>query len=82
VNGEHDDRRWRMQELLLAYLLAADVLTWPGVDGLTIDEVLRSYPQAAADGLVPDLPALQQCHPELAALLKNFFADRSVSAAS
>jgi hypothetical protein len=74
VNGEHDDRRWRVQELLLAYLQAANALTWPGVDGLTFDEVLRSYPQAAADGLVPDLPALRQRHPELADLLNAFFA--------
>jgi hypothetical protein len=75
VNGEHDDRRWRVQELLFAYLHAANVVPWPGVDGLTLGEVLRHYPQAAANGLFPDLPALQQRHPELADLLKDFFAE-------
>jgi hypothetical protein len=71
---DRDDQLRRVQELLVVYLCAANALTWPGVDGLTIDVVLRGYPQAVADGLVPDLPALQQRHPELADLLKDFFA--------
>jgi hypothetical protein len=76
VNEEHDEsgRRRQVQELLLAYLRVANAPTWPGVDGLTLDEVLRSYPQAAADGFVPDLPALRQLHPESADILNDFFA--------
>jgi hypothetical protein len=37
-------------------------------------DALRSYPQAAADGLVPDLPALLTSHPELTDILRDFFA--------
>jgi hypothetical protein len=59
-------RAGRLAEVLLGYLEAAGVLPWPGGDGLTLDDVLRSYPGAATEGLVPDraarpglLPALQ-----------------------
>jgi hypothetical protein len=76
VNEGTDEsrRRQRLHELLLKHLLAANAPQWPGGDGLTLCAVLRGYPQAAADGLVPDLPTLQQRHPELADLLKDFFA--------
>lgn len=79
---DRDDQIRRVQELLLAYLHAANALTWPGVDGLTLDVVLRCYPQAAAGGLVPDLSALQLRHPELADLLKDYFSGSRVNAAS
>ncbi len=69
-SGQHQ----RVQEVLLAYLLAADALRWPGTDCLTLDEVLHSYPLAARDGLVPDLPTLRQHHPELADILNDLFA--------
>lgn len=71
---DESSHRQRVQQLLLSHLLAANAPQWPGGDGLTLDAVLRAYPQAAADGLVPDLLALQQRHPELADLLKDFFA--------
>lgn len=79
MNGslhEHDaaDQCRRLHELLLAYLRAADAPRWPGADSVTVDDVLLSYPQAAAAGLVPDLPALQTGHPELANALGDFFA--------
>lgn len=76
--NEDDDnsgQRRRVQEVLLAYLLAAEIAQWPGVeDGMTVDELLLGYPQAAREGLVPDLPALRQRHPELADVLSDFFA--------
>jgi len=64
----------RLRELLLGYLRAADAPPWPGADSVTVEEVLRSYPQAAAAGLVPSLPALLESHPELADALRAFFA--------
>ena len=76
VNEEHEvtDQRRRVQELLLAYLRAAGAPPWPGADSVTVDDVLASYPQAAAAGLVPDLPALLTSHPELADALREVFA--------
>ena len=77
MNKQLDEcsQRRRVKELLLSYLRAADAPHWPGVDCMTLDEVLHCYPQAANEGLVPDLPALCQQHPELADILNKFFAD-------
>jgi hypothetical protein len=76
MNEEHDTTGpcRRLHALLLVYLRAADAPRWPGADGVTVEEVLRSYPQAAAAGLVPDLSALLASHPELADALRAFFA--------
>ncbi len=63
----------RAHELLLAHLRAADAPSWPGADGVTLEEVLLSYPQAAAEGLVPDLRTLIEQNPELANVLRDFF---------
>ena len=41
---------------------------------MTVDEVVRSYPQAAAAGLVPDLQTLLTDHPDLTDVLRDFFA--------
>ena len=76
MDEENDvtDQCWRLDELLLANLRAADAPRWPGADSVTIEDVLRSYPQAAAAGLVPDLSSLQDSHPELTDALRRFFA--------
>jgi hypothetical protein len=68
------DQCWRLDELLLAYLRAANAPRWPGSDSVTIEDILQSYPQAAAAGLVPDLPSLRASHPELDDALRRFFA--------
>jgi hypothetical protein len=41
---------------------------------VTLDDVLLTYPHAAAAGLVPNLPELLESHPELADILGDFFA--------
>ena len=68
-------RRARVWELLLGSLQAAAVPRWPGADRLTLQDVLLSYPQAAAAGRVPDLRQLLRDHPVLAKELSDFFAE-------
>ncbi len=65
-----------LNEILLGYLEAAGVLPWPGVDGLTLDDVLSGYPGAAAEGLVPDRRILRAKYPELASEVDAFFGDQ------
>ena len=62
----------RVRELLLDYLRAG--LNWPGADGVTLEEVLLSYPSLAASGRVPDREELMRRHPELTAELEVYFA--------
>jgi hypothetical protein len=64
----------RVRDLLLTHLQSAAAPPWPGGDGITLEEILRSYPEAAALGLVPDLETLTQQHPDLAQPLRDYFA--------
>jgi len=73
--GKESPHTRPMRELLLAYLQAAGAPPWPGADGVTLEEILHWYPQAAAIGLVPDLQTLMQDNPELADSLRAYFAD-------
>ena len=68
-------RNEKLREVLLGYLQAAGCPRWPGADGLTVEEVLLSYPANAAAGLVPDRQELLRRHPELSEALLAFFAD-------
>ena len=65
----------RLREIMLAYLQAARFMaTWPGGDGLTIDDVLDFYAEAVARGQVPDWRQLLSAHPELEAELYTWLA--------
>jgi hypothetical protein len=69
----------KAQAVLLAYLQAANYPPWPGADGLTVDDVLRTYPQASAEGLVPGLADLRNRHPEFAEYLEHLFPPNPVA---
>jgi hypothetical protein len=58
---------------VLGHLACPCVPLRPGADGLTLDEVLGSDPEAVAAGQVPGLEELLTIHPDLAEALKVFF---------
>lgn len=68
------ERRHQLDEVLLGYLEGYAVTSWPGGDGLTLEDVLRAYPDAVAATLAPGLQELQGRYPELAGELRAFFA--------
>jgi hypothetical protein len=78
VNDEERTERGscdqELRNLLLNYLCAAGAPLWPGADGLTVEEVLFSYPQAASAGLVPSPEELRQRYPDLSDALASFFS--------
>ena len=67
----------QVKAILLGYLQRRAAHLWPGGDGLTLDELLRSYPQAARARLVPDLPELRHRFPDLDAALATWFAEHA-----
>ncbi len=58
-------------ELLLRLLCTAGLPPWPGADGLTVQDILQMYPQAAAAGRVPTPRALLALYPHLAEALRH-----------
>ena len=62
-----------LREVLLNYLQSSRIGAWPGADGLTLDDILRSYPQACAAGEVPDRQELCRRHAELTAEILSLF---------
>ncbi len=73
VPSQTTDRQRQAINLLLGYLEAARCC-WPGADGLTVEDALRGFPQAAAAGWVPDPEELLRIHPELARPLRELLA--------
>jgi hypothetical protein len=67
--------------ILLGYLQCRAGRLGPGGDGVTLDAVRRSYPQAAAARLVPDLPELLRRYPDLADELTAWCTERAADAA-
>jgi hypothetical protein len=65
-----------LQEVLLAYLKAADLPQWPGTDGLTVRDILFHYPQAMVAGRVPSCKELLRKHPNLREDLEAFFGEQ------
>lgn len=64
-----------LRKFLLEYLNAAGpVAAWPGSDGLTLEDILDSYPEAVARGEVPDWQDLLRRHPELVTELQTWLA--------
>jgi hypothetical protein len=71
---------WRqLQALLLGHLSAAGVPVWPGADGLTVEDVLLTYPQAIAVARVPGREQLLAERPDLEKQLAIFFAPKDRS---
>ena len=60
-------------QILLNYLQASRVVSWPGTDGHTVDDILNCYPQASAAGDVPDCQELCRQHTELMAEIQSLF---------
>jgi hypothetical protein len=62
----------RLRELLLDYLRATS--TWPGTDGLTLEDVLNCHPEVRGAWENPDWQRFGRDHPELAAALRAWLA--------
>jgi hypothetical protein len=65
----------RFEDVLLGYLRAGAVSSWPGGDGLTVEDVLCHYPEAVVAGRVPGRQELLRRYPDLANDVAAFFAD-------
>jgi len=70
-----------LSAILLDHLRTTKANFWHGIDGLTLDDALSCYCDAAADGHVPRKEELICQHPELAAELETFFTSPQRSSA-
>jgi hypothetical protein len=69
-----------LSKILLDHLQRAWSHISPGIDGLTVDDVLDFYFQAAAAGQVPNQEELLRQYPQLAAEVAVFFSPAQLRA--
>lgn len=62
-----------LEQTLLHYVEDITPGRLPGVDGMTLIDVLHDYSHMASEGLVPDPIQLTRRHPELASEVEAFF---------
>lgn len=67
--------RRRVEDVLIDCLLCAAYPSWPGGDGLTVEDVLAAYRDGLRAGVVPTPTALARRHPEFADDVLDYFAD-------
>lgn len=63
----------RLREVFLEYLRDAQVPLCPGVDGLTVDDMLDCYAILMKKGVVPNWEQLIENHPDLTKEIGMFF---------
>ena len=73
-------RTQRLSDVLLDYLDGVAAPSLPGGDGLTLDDVLSSYPAAVVAGKVPNRRQLCERHPDLVGEVEAFFTRLTVTA--
>jgi hypothetical protein len=70
-----DETRHRAAELLAEYLIGSPWAVWPGVDAMTVEQVVRAaYPRAVATGQVPRPEELARRHADLAMAILTIVA--------
>ncbi len=62
-----------LQVILLGELAHLNPSLLPGVDGVTVEEMLHDYGDWAQRGIVPNPEQLARQYPELAAQIQAFF---------
>jgi hypothetical protein len=64
----------RAEDLLLTYLQIGKVSTWPGTDGMLIEDVLSYYSEAVVAREVPDCDEIGRLHADLVPALQALWA--------
>ncbi len=62
-----------LRGVLLDLMMSPNALSWPGADGLTVEDVLAAYIPASEQRRVPDQEELIRRHPELTPEIRTFF---------
>jgi hypothetical protein len=62
-----------LRRVLLDLMMSPNALSWPGADGVTVEEVLAAYVPASEQRRVPNQEELIRRHPELTSEIRLFF---------